>query len=262
MNEVAECHGVSVVIPCLGQSDLVDIAVQSCLRQSFLREIIIVADQAATESAMELDKIAAQVPEVRLFRLDKGCGEGAARNAGAAQATGDFLCFLDPYDELLSDFFAQALPLLKSRSEFSAIRVGIQILDQFGSPLILPGDPRYTFLMSSVAGNLLVRRAAFERLGGFSEDPRFDGILAGAEPAFSRAIDEFLAPVGYMPEAFYRRNVRPGSPVLQFLWNTRMVNDNVFEFLSVHPEQSADAPLAQAIDGYLKSVGYRMNSVG
>lgn len=250
---------VSVVIPCVGQADLIDVAIRSCLRQSFLREVIIVDDGVSNESRTELEQIAAATPCIKLIRTAKRNGAGVARNLGAKQAGGEYICFLDPSDELLSDYFSQVVSLLDARPEFAAIKVGIQFLDQYGSPVILPGDPRYTALLSSVSGNLILRRIAFERMGGFSEDIRFSGELAGEEAAFSRAVEQYLVPLGFMPEAFYRRNARPGSPLLKFVGNTRVVNENVFQLLSVFPEQAADGLLGQAIDDYLKQVGERVS---
>lgn len=251
---------VTVVIACIGKADLVDMAIRSCLRQCLLREIIVVDGGASQETSLELAKLAAESNIVKVVSLESFHGAGKARNIGVNHSTGEFLCFLEPDDELLSDFLEQIVPLLDTHPEFSSIKVGIQFLDQNGLPLILPGDVRYQALMSSCSGNLIIRRTSFERLGGFSEDPRFIGRLAGEEGAFSRAVEDYLAPVGYLPEAFYRRNVRPGSPILQFLANTRVVGQDVFEFFSTLPEQEAHTILGQAIDDYLEWVRNRVGA--
>lgn len=251
---------VSIVIPCMQQAYLVDIAIRSCLRQSYLREIILVVDEVSEALSAELANFASEFSIIKLIRMEEQLGAGAARNFAAKQAKGEFICFLDSHDELLSGFFSDAVPLLDRHPEFSSIKVGIQIIDQYGSPVILPGDPRYTALLSTFSGNLILRHAAFMRLGGFSEDPRFTGRLAGEEAAFSRAVEQYLAPVGYLPEAFYRHNDRPGSHLQNFLKNTRAVDRNVFEIRSILPEQSADGLLGSALDDYLKWIAVRLEN--
>lgn len=249
---------VSIVIPCLRQDDLVEMAVRSCLRQSHLHEIIIVVGDVSEGFLTELSSLVSELPLLRLTSMDAQVGMGRARNFGAEQATGDYICFLNSHDELLSDFFATTVPLLDLRPEFSSIKVGIQVLDIYGAPVILPGDPRYIALLSTFSGNLILRRTAFIRMGGFSEDPRFSGELAGEEAAFSSAVEQYLAPVGFLPEAFYRHNDRPGSRLQNFLKSTKVVGNNVFEFRSIVPEQAADGILGKAIDNYLKSVKARL----
>lgn len=252
---------VSVVIACIGKkADLVDMAIRSCLRQSKLHEIIVIMDGASEETMLELGELAVEVPLVKLISLASGCGAGAARNFGAKKATGEFLCFLEPDDELLSEYFEQVIPLLDSHPEFSSIKVGVQFLDPQGLPLILPGDVRYQALMSSCVGNLILRRTSFERLGGFSEDPRFIGQFAGEEGAFARAVEQHLSPVGYLPEAFYRRNARVGSPIHQFMANTRVIGKDAFEFIFTQSEHEAREFLGQAIDDYLERVVDRIRN--
>lgn len=252
---------VSVVIACVGKNtDLVDMAVRSCLRQQQLFEVIVAIEGVSRETLLELEKLAEEFPQVKLVSLKSGCGTGEARNIGAERATGEFFCFLEPDDELLSDYFKQVVPILDSHAEFSSIKVGIQFLDPQGLPLLLPGDIRYQVLMSSCVGNLLLRRSSFELLGGFSEDPRFIGSLAGEDSAFARAVEQYLPPVGYLPEAFYRRNVRIGSPILQFLENTRVIGVDAFEFLTTEQEHEARELLGGAIDEYLDWVNGRIRN--
>lgn len=248
---------VSVVIPCYNHAEYIGRAVHSCLRQEHLREVIIVDDNSSDESWSELQRLARQIPVVRTFRTSANSGAGAARNLGARQAEGEFLCFLDADDDLLSGYFASTVTELDANPQFTSIKVGMQFVDPLYEPVILPGDSRYMALLASSSCNLMLRRAAFERLGGFPEDPRFRGPLGGEDAAFSRAVENNLAPIGYLPEAFYRVHDRPGSHLQKFLLNTRVVDNHVFEFLTLAPEQQADGALGRAIDEYLQKVGER-----
>jgi hypothetical protein len=138
----------------------------------------------------------------------------------------------------------------------------MQFVDAAYEPLVLPGDPRYMALISSAACNVLLRRSAFERLGGFPEDERFQGPLGGEDAAFSRAVEDYLAPIGYLPEAFYRVNDLPGSNLRKFLANTQVLDANTFAFREILPEQQADGLLGRATDEYLAAVGLRFSGQG
>ncbi|QKV57585.1 MAG: hypothetical protein HT580_10360 [Dechloromonas sp.] len=73
---------------------------------------------------LELEKLAEEFPQVKLVS-EKRMRNGEARNIGRA-GDGRVFCFLEPDDELLSDYFKQVVPILDSHAEFSSIKVGIQ----------------------------------------------------------------------------------------------------------------------------------------
>jgi GT2 family glycosyltransferase len=112
-----------------------------------------------------------------------------ARNEGAARATGDWILFLDadclPHPLLIDAYFAEpvddqvgalageVVPALGARTLAERYGAARNFLGQ-QAHLAHPFRPR------AVAANLLVRRAAFEQLGGFVE-----GVRAGEDTDFS-----------------------------------------------------------------------------
>ncbi len=250
---------VSVVIPCRKNAPYIARAIYSCFKQNDLLEIIVVDDGSNGSGREQLRSLCTDFPVVRVLGYDKGVTSGADRNAGAREAVGEFVCFLDSDDDLLSGYFSAALAELDVCPQFSAIKVGMQFVDEGYEPIVLPGDPRYLALLASSSCNLMFRREAFERLGGFPEDVRFAGPLGGEDAAFSRAVETYLSPIGYLPEAFYRVHSQQGSNLHKFLANTQVIDASSFNFISVLPEQQADGLLGGAIDDYLAGVGKRVN---
>jgi glycosyltransferase involved in cell wall biosynthesis len=88
----------SIVITCHNQAQLIRETVESALRQQHANKEMIVVDDASTDGSAQL--LRAFGDQIRVLTLEKNHGMTAARNAGAALATGDFLVFLDGDDVL------------------------------------------------------------------------------------------------------------------------------------------------------------------
>jgi glycosyltransferase involved in cell wall biosynthesis len=88
---------LSVVIPTWNRAHLVCDAIDSALNQRPGDVEVIVVDDASSDDTAEV--LARRYGEaIRLVRLNKRSGAGAARNAGAALARGEFVAFLDSDD--------------------------------------------------------------------------------------------------------------------------------------------------------------------
>jgi hypothetical protein len=95
----------SVIITCYKQEQFIREAVDSALGLAYEdKEIIVVDDGSPDRSAQILKDYGARI---RLIRHEENLGANAARNAGAAAASGEYLVFLDGDD----CFFPWALDL-------------------------------------------------------------------------------------------------------------------------------------------------------
>lgn len=87
---------VSVIIPCYNRSTTIGKAVVSALAQTIPpSEVIVVDDGSRDDSALAAERFG---PPVRVIR-QSNAGAAAARNRGLAEATGDWVAFLDSDDE-------------------------------------------------------------------------------------------------------------------------------------------------------------------
>lgn len=92
---------ISVIVPCYKGEKYIAGCLENLLRQSYKNlEIIVVIDGDIDKSA----EIAAGYP-VKLIVLKKNRGLSAARNIGMANATGEYIHFMDVDDSINNDFY-------------------------------------------------------------------------------------------------------------------------------------------------------------
>jgi glycosyltransferase involved in cell wall biosynthesis len=163
---------LSIIVPAFNEARLIEQCVQSITvsvatnsKPGFTSEIIVV-DNNSTDNTAELAKLAgAHVVFEPINQI------GRARNAGAAQATGDWLLFLDADSQLSPGLLADILQMIESGRYVGC-----------GSTLRMDGLPwwakltlqlwtRASILCRWAAGALVVcRREAFQEVGGFDQD--------------------------------------------------------------------------------------------
>jgi glycosyltransferase involved in cell wall biosynthesis len=156
---------VSVVVPVFNTERFVRDAIQSALGQEHATVEIIAVDDGSTDASRD---IVASFGDHVLALAQAHAGIGAARNAGVARATGEFLAFLDADDLWTPARLARALDPF-SAPDPPDIVFGMveQFRDTPGGRLRV-GELAKGYL----AGAMLVRRATFERVGPFATDIR------------------------------------------------------------------------------------------
>ena len=158
---------VSTVIPCYNGEAYLAEAIASVLEQGHERLEIIVADDGSTDRSVEIASGFAD--PVHCLALPHA-GASTARNRGVERARGDLLAFLDADDLWTAGRLRRQLEVLEFRPAVDLV-MGRTV--QFVSPEI-PESERGAFrfdpapVAARLSGALLVRKAAFERVGGFS----------------------------------------------------------------------------------------------
>jgi glycosyltransferase involved in cell wall biosynthesis len=166
---------VSVIIPTYNRAALVTEAVTSVLAQIYRDFELLVVDDGSTDATP-----AALAPfgsRVGVLRRKRRGGVSAARNLGAAAATGDWLAFLDSDDLWLPEKLAQQVDYLKShpdvaicQTEESWVRKGVRVnaphtCRKAEGDIFLPSLNRCLVSPSAV----MLHRRLFEAMGGFDE---------------------------------------------------------------------------------------------
>ena len=102
-------RSVSVIIPTHDRRDVVRRAIDSVLRQTHAPHEVIVVDDGSTDGTGS--DLTRDYPEIVVLR-QQNRGVSAARNAGIAQASGEWIAFLDSDDEWLPEKLQRQVDLV------------------------------------------------------------------------------------------------------------------------------------------------------
>jgi glycosyltransferase involved in cell wall biosynthesis len=163
---------ISVLMPCFNQGAFVDEAIESVLAQTFQDFEIVVVDDGSDDSQTVARLRDLRAPRTTVHRTDN-CGLPAARNFAARHASGAFFCALDADDRLAPAWFERALAAFDARPNLAFVS---HWLETFGDEhwQWTPESCTLPALLArnTVNGAALVRRQAFEAVGGYDESMR------------------------------------------------------------------------------------------
>lgn len=198
---------ISVLMPCFNHGAFIDEAIQSVLDQTFSDAEIVVVDDGSTDPATVERLGSLRAPRTTVLRTGNR-GLPAARNLAARHATGTLFCALDADDRLDPCWFERAVALLDDRTDLAFVSHWLRTF----------GDETWTWSPTScelpallarntVNGAALVRREAFEAVGGYDESMRegcedWDFWLRLVERGLHGAI---------IPEVLFHYRRRPSS---------------------------------------------------
>jgi glycosyltransferase involved in cell wall biosynthesis len=186
---------VSVVIPVYNGERFLAQAIESVLGQTWREVEVIVVDDGSGDHSGE---IARRFAPVRCLRQDNA-GQAAARNRGAAAATGRFLAFLDADDLWLEDKLERQLAAFRAAPELAVVFGWAEEFLEAGQP---QGGRPLRRLPAQLPSAMLIRRTAFAELGGY--DPRWQ--LAEVADFYSRLQEAGLA-CRTLDRVVYRRRL-------------------------------------------------------
>ncbi|MFM8394801.1 MAG: glycosyltransferase [Acidobacteriota bacterium] len=174
---------ISVIIPCYNAALYIAATIESVLAQTLPAAEILVVDDGSQDNSLAV--LAGFGERVRILTRENG-GPAAARNLAIANATGDFIAFLD------SDDLWEPEKLARQMAEFSAhpetglvFSEAIMFREENGERAALQrigytGDPTFRQLLFGdyiPNSTVIVRREAIESTGPLNESRE----LVGAE---------------------------------------------------------------------------------
>lgn len=166
---------VSIIIPTYNSEKTIEETISSIQQQSFTNWELIIIDDGSQDDTVDVIKNIAE-PRIKLFVYENG-GVGVARNRGIAQATGEFIAFLDADDLWTRDKLASQIEALTQNHQAKVAYSWTSFVDKNGTFLFSGATLYYegnvykhllltNFLLSG--SNILVHRDALDVVKGFN----------------------------------------------------------------------------------------------
>ncbi|MEF2977452.1 glycosyltransferase family 2 protein [Subtercola sp. YIM 133946] len=165
---------VTCVIPTHGRPHFLESAVESVAAQSALpSRLVIVSDDVDPESASFVASLStSMVIDSQFVRREGVPGASASRNRGAAEATTEYLAFLDDDDLWTPDYLEAAMTVFEDRSVDAVVsslyrfRDGSR-LDESHPREGLNAEDVFRSSPTVTGSSLVIRREYFNKLGGY-----------------------------------------------------------------------------------------------
>jgi glycosyltransferase involved in cell wall biosynthesis len=200
---------VSVIVPVHNGAEFLEEALAAIAAQTHPVVELVVVDDGSTDASVAIaTRFLATVPRGALVPRATTAGVAAARNDGVRRASSDLIAFCDQDDVWLPDKLARQLAHLDAHPDHAVVMVRqvpfLDGVDEF-PPWLLP-DRVYGDLGGVLPCTALVRREAFETVGGFDETKSgvddFDWLVRARHAGIGVAV---------WPEVLVRRRLHRGN---------------------------------------------------
>lgn len=171
---------VDIIIPSYNRADYLPEAIESALRQTYVKTRVTVVDDGSTDRTPEV--LARYKHQVQILR-QPNTGSSAARNRGLQHTDGEYVAFLDSDDTWLPGKIERQVQVMANGGACALLATNGSYIDREGRPL---GRPLHqiaagTSVLRSIwladlimenqiaTSTALVRRDALEKAGHFRD---------------------------------------------------------------------------------------------
>lgn len=163
---------VSVVIPCYNQGEFIREALLSVFEQTADGTDVVIVDDGSDDGETGPLLAALDIPGVRVVRQDNA-GLPAARNTGIRAARAPLVVTLDADDMLAPEYVERLEHALASEPDAAFAHCWAELVGDTHSIWATRAYNPYQLLLSnSVVGCVMLRRTAWEAVGGYDETMR------------------------------------------------------------------------------------------
>jgi glycosyltransferase involved in cell wall biosynthesis len=157
---------VAVAIPAFNAERFIGQALASVLAQSYPVDDVVVIDDGSDDATAEAALAAG--PRIRVLR-QANAGIGVARSRAVAATQGEILVLLDADDLLTPNSIACRVQALQDNPRLDVAFGHVRHFTEHAADAPVPLDPPQP---AHVLSSMLVRRAAYERVGPFASGLR------------------------------------------------------------------------------------------
>lgn len=177
--DIVEGPLVSVIMTAYMATELVNVAINSILNQTYQNIELIVVDDASPDHTFDhIQKLAESDPRIHPIRLEKNGGTYVAKNHGLLNATGEFVTFHDSDDWCHPDKIRIQVELLQQNPELRGVTTGYIRVDE-NSNIIYRGKGSIRHACISL---MIRRKEIIERIGFF------DSVRVSADSEYERRV--------------------------------------------------------------------------
>ena len=163
---------VSVVIPCFNQGEFIDDALLSIFEQTMVDYDIVVVDDGSDDGMTPQVLDAITFPRVSVVH-QANVGLPGARNRGIEAARGEYVVTLDADDQLAPEYLAKLSGVLDADDSTAFAHCWARLFGDYQAIWATRPFNRFQFLLSnSVVGCVVLRKSAWEAVGGYDESMR------------------------------------------------------------------------------------------
>jgi glycosyltransferase involved in cell wall biosynthesis len=167
---------ISVIIPVYNGEKTIRETIESVLKQTFSDWELIIINDGSQDSTLEI-VFSIQDTRLKVFSYPNA-GLAASRNRGIAQASGEYISFIDADDLWTTDKLEAQLQVLQANPQAAVAYSWTKCIDEFGqvsrrgTQISVRGDVYKNLLVVNFlenGSNLLIRRQALNEVGSFDE---------------------------------------------------------------------------------------------
>ncbi|MFC7321844.1 glycosyltransferase family 2 protein [Halobacillus campisalis] len=173
---------ISVIIPTRNRVNLLKVAIESVLNQTYENLELFIIDEASNDSTPEYLR-SIEDPRVKIITHEQPKGGNIARNNGLKQSKGNYIAFLDDDDVWAKRKLELQLEIMNQRPSVGIVSCNNFYLDENddiagyrnrgNDKLFESQQALEKMLLGNFIGGAsfpLLRRSHLEKLGGFQED--------------------------------------------------------------------------------------------
>lgn len=172
---------VSVIMPAYNAAKTIEAAIKSVIDQVFTDWELVIVNDASRDATSEIASGFVQLnKKIKLVNLERNKGLSNARNVGVANATGEFIAFLDSDDLWHPNKLLDQVSYHNKHQDCLISHTGFQAFNEYKTlnrpwkiifELITPksGDllPHLYYKNNIGVLTVMLKRAIFEEIGGF-----------------------------------------------------------------------------------------------